>query len=288
MRTPRTLTRTAALAGVLALTLAACGEASDDGATDDASPAADTSGDAGEPTTIVIGASPTPHAEILEFVQENLAEDAGFTLEIVEYTDYVQPNVQLAEGELDANFFQHLPYFEAEVAEKCYDFHAFSGVHIEPYGVYSESVGSLEELPDGAQVGVPNDPSNQARALELLAAEGLFTLAEVEDPTIFDLEDNPKNVELVELEAAQLVRSLQDFDAAVINGNYALEAGLSPAEDAVVLESGEDNPYANLVAVRSEDAEDPAIVALDEALRSEETRAFFEERWPDGEIIPAF
>src|SRR5690625_4778622 len=150
MRTPRTLTRTAALAGVLALTLVACGEASDDGATttDDASPAGDASADAGELATIVIGASPTPHAEILEFVQENLAEDAGFTLEIVEYTDYVQPNVQLAEGELDANFFQHLPYFEAEVAEKGYDFHAFSGVHIEPYGVYSESITAIADLPE--------------------------------------------------------------------------------------------------------------------------------------------
>lgn len=282
MTTLRTSTRIAALAGVAALTLAACGDAADD--TDGASPAAD-----GEVTTIVVGASPTPHAEILEFVQDNLAEDAGFTLDIVEYTDYVQPNVQLAEGELDANFFQHLPYYEAEVEEKGYDFAHFEGVHIEPYGVYSDSVASLDELPDGAQVGVPNDPANQARALELLAAEGLFTLAEdVEDPTIFDVADNPKNVELAELEAAQLVRSLQDFDAAVINGNYALEADLNPAEDAILLESGEGNPYANLLAVRAEDVEDEAILALDEALHSEEVRAFIEERWPAGEIIPAF
>jgi len=283
MTTTRTSTRIAVLAGVAALTLAACGDAADDAA-EGTSPAAE-----GEVTTIVVGASPTPHAEILEFVQDNLAEDAGFTLEIVEYTDYVQPNVQLAEGELDANFFQHLPYFEAEVAEKGYDFAHFEGVHIEPYGVYSDSLTSLDELPDGAQVGVPNDPANQARALELLAAEGVFTLAEdVEDPTIFDVADNPKNVELAELEAAQLVRSLQDFDAAVINGNYALEADLNPAEDAIVLESGEGNPYANLLAVRSEDAESEAIVALDEALHSQEVRDFITERWPAGEIIPAF
>ncbi|WP_454085532.1 MetQ/NlpA family ABC transporter substrate-binding protein [Georgenia sp. Marseille-Q6866] len=283
MTTLRTSTRIAALAGVAALTLAACGDAADD-TTDGASPAAD-----GEVTTIVVGASPTPHAEILEFVQDNLAEDAGFTLDIVEYTDYVQPNVQLAEGELDANFFQHLPYYEAEVEEKGYDFAHFEGVHIEPYGVYSDSLTSLDELPDGAQVGVPNDPANQARALELLAAEGVFTLAEdVEDPTIFDVADNPKNVELAELEAAQLVRSLQDFDAAVINGNYALEAELNPAEDAILLESGEGNPYANLLAVRAEDAENEAILALDEALHSEDVRAFIEERWPAGEIIPAF
>lgn len=290
MRTTRpfgTTSRVAAVLGVSALLLAACGDSDSGGEDTTADPGAEETAE-GELRTIVIGASPTPHAEILEFVQENLAEEAGFTLEIVEYTDYVQPNVQLAEGELDANFFQHLPYFEAEVAEKGYDFAHFDGVHIEPYGVYSESVASLDELPDGAQVGVPNDPSNQARALELLEAEGLFTLADVEDPTIFDVAENPKNIELVELEAAQLVRSLQDFDAAVINGNYALEAGLSPADDAIALESGEDNPYANLVAVRSEDIDDPALVALDRALRSEETRAFFEERWPDGEIIPAF
>ena len=280
MRTTRPV-RLAALVAVTTLALTACGESGSE------EPDEATAG-AGEPTTIVIGASPTPHAEILEFVQENLAEDAGFTLDIVEYTDYVQPNVQLAEGELDANFFQHLPYFEAEVAEKDYDFAHFDGVHIEPYGVYSETVTSLDELPDGAQVGVPNDPSNQARALELLESEGLFTLADVEDPTIFDIADNPKDIELVELEAAQLVRSLQDLDAAVVNGNYALEADLNPAEDAIVLESGEGNPFANLVAVRSEDAEDPALVALDEALRSDEVRTFIEERWPAGEVVPAF
>ena len=290
--------RAAVVLGASALLLAACGtDAADDEATDtdpgaeetatSAEETADAAADA-ELTTIVIGASVTPHAEILEFVQENLAADAGFTLEIVEYTDYVQPNVQLAEGELDANFFQHLPYFETEVAEKGYDFVALDGVHIEPYGVYSESLTSIDDLPDGAQIGVPNDPSNQARALQLLEAEGLFTLADVENPTIFDVEDNPQNLEFAELEAAQLVRSLQDFDAAVINGNYALEAGLNPAQDAIVLESGEGNPYANLVAVRSEDAENEAILALDAALRSEETRAFFQERWPDGEIIPAF
>lgn len=213
MRTLRpTLSRRAtsalALVGVGALLLTACGEAASEDPTDTPTADAgettdDASADGGEPTTIVIGASPTPHAEILEFVEANLAADAGFTLDIVEYTDYVQPNVQLAEGVLDANFFQHLPYFETEVAEKGYDFAHFPGVHIEPYGVYSESLTSLDELPTGAQIGVPNDPSNQARALELLAAEGLFTLADVEDPTIFDLAENPKEIELVELEAAQ-------------------------------------------------------------------------------------
>lgn len=274
-------TRAAVVLGAGALLLAACGGADDTG--EDAP-----DGAGGEPTTIVIGASPTPHAEILEFVADELAEDGGFELEIIEYTDYVQPNVQLAEGELDANFFQHLPFFETEVEEKGYDFDHFPGVHIEPFGVYSESLTSIDDVPDGGQVGVPNDPSNQARALELLEGGGLLTLEDVDDPSVFDVEDNPKDVELVELEAAQLVRSLADFDAAVINGNYALEGGLNPAEEALVVEPGTDNPYANLVAVRTEDVDNPALVALDEALHSEDVRGFIEERWPAGEIIPAF
>jgi D-methionine transport system substrate-binding protein len=288
MRTTTALPRRGAvvlLAAATALTMAACGPQD---ATDAGGRESSQGEEPGDVTTITVGASVTPHAEILQFVDDELAAEAGLDIEIVEYTDYVQPNVQLAEGALDANFFQHLPYYESQVAERGYDFAHFEGVHIEPFGVYSESLTSLDDLPDGAQVGVPNDPSNQARALELLAGAGVFTLAEVDDPTIFDIAENPKNVELVELEAAQLIRSLQDFDAAVINGNYALEGGLNPAEDAILLESGEDNPYANLVAVRAEDAEDPVLLTLDELLHSDEVRDFITERWPAGEIIPAF
>lgn len=274
----------AAIVAASALALAACsGSTSEDETT-----AAGTTAAAGEVTTLTIGATPVPHAEILAFVDENLAAEAGIDLEIVEYTDYVQPNVALSEGDLDANYFQHLPYFDAEVAEKGYEFTASPGIHIEPYGVYSESVASLDELPDGAQVAVPNDPSNQARALVLLENEGLFTLADVENPTIFDVADNPKNIELSELDAAQLPRSLQDVDAAVINGNFALEAGLVPTEDAIALESGEDNPYANIVAYRTEDASSEAIAALVELLTSDEVRTYIEETWPNGELIPAF
>lgn len=243
---------------------------------------------AGEVTTLTIGATPVPHAEILAYVDENLAADAGLDLEIVEYTDYVQPNVALSEGDLDANYFQHLPYFDTEVAEKGYEFTASPGIHIEPYGVYSEKWASLDELPDGAQVSVPNDPSNQARALVLLENEGLFTLADVENPTIFDLADNPKNIELSEIDAAQLPRSLADVDAAVINGNFALEADLVPTEDAIALESGEDNPYANIIAYRTEDADSEALATLVELLTSDEVRTFIEETWPNGELIPAF
>lgn len=269
------------LAGASALALSACGGSDDE-------PADTATGDGGT-TVVTVGAPATPHGEILQFVQDNLAADAGIEIEVVEYTDYVQPNVALSEGDLDANYFQHLPYLEAQVEERGYDFHAFTpGVHIEPLAVYSESVTDLADLPDGAQIGVSNDPANQARGLELLEANGVFTLADVEDPTIFDVADNPKNVELVETDPAQLPRSLQDLDAAVINGNYALEAGLVPAEDGLAVESGEDNPYANILVARSEDADNEALLTLQELLTSPEVADFIAETWPSGEIIAAF
>ena len=274
--------RTAAVLTATALVMAGC--AGGDGDTADGpTPAAD------GVTTVVVGASPVPHAEILQFVQDELAADAGLDIEIREFTDYVLPNTALAEGEIDANYFQHLPYLEAQIEENGYDFDHFDGVHIEPYGIYSESVTSVEDIPEGGTVALTNDPGNQARALDLLVEAGLITLAETDgDATLLDVAENPKNLELVETAPEQLVVSLQDVDAAVINGNFALEAGLNPAKDAIVLEDGEGNPYANLVAVRAEDNDDPALVKLDELLRSDEVRAFIEERWPDGEIIAAF
>ncbi len=274
--------RTAAVLSAAALVMAGCAGGGDD--TGDAA----TDGSDG-PTTIVIGASPIPHAEILQFVQDELAADAGLDLDIREFTDYVLPNTALAEGELDANYFQHLPYFTAQVEENGFDFDHFPGVHIEPYGVYSDKVDSVDDIPDGGVIGITNDPGNQARALDLLVEGGLITLAETDgDPTLLDIEDNPKNLEFIETAPEQLVVSLQDVDAAIINGNYALEAGLNPATDSILLESGEDNPYANFVAVRSEDISDPALVKLNELLHSDEVRAFIEERWPDGEVVPAF
>jgi len=273
--------RTAALLSVAALAMVGCAGGGDD--TGDAATGSDGA------TTIVVGASPVPHAEILQFVQDELAADAGLDLQIEEFTDYVLPNTALAEGEIDANFFQHLPYLEAQIEENGYEFDHFEGVHIEPYGVYSETVDSLADLPDGATVGLTNDPGNQGRALDLLVEAGLITLADTgEAPTLLDIEDNPKNLEFIETAPEQLVVSLPDVDAAVINGNFALEAGLNPASDAILLEAGEGNPYANLVAFRSQDAGNEALATLDELLRSDEVRAFIEERWPDGEIIPAF
>ncbi|MFC8192669.1 MetQ/NlpA family ABC transporter substrate-binding protein [Cellulomonas sp. NPDC057328] len=275
--------RTAAVLSAAALVMAGCA-----GGGDDVQPSGRATAEGGA-VVVVVGASPVPHAEILQFVQDELAADAGIELQIREFTDYVLPNTALAEGELDANYFQHLPYFEAQVEEQGFDFDHFEGVHIEPYGLYSESVDAVEDIPAGGTIGITNDPGNQARALDLLVDAGLITLAETDgDPTLLDIEENSKDLEFVETAPEQLVVSLQDVDAAIINGNFALEAGLNPAEDAIVLESGDDNPYANFLAVRSEDKENEAIVTLDELLHSDEVKAFIEERWPAGEVLPAF
>ena len=271
---------------VAAATLALAGCAGSDA---EDTPAAGPTAEGGV-TTLVVGASPTPHAEILEFVDENLAADAGLDLEIETFDDYVLPNTALAEGDLDANYFQHLPYFESQVEEQGYDFAHFDGVHIEPYALYSEQHGSVEDIPDGATIGITNDPGNQARALDLLVANDLLTLEDTGDelPTLLDIAENTHDFEFVETAPEQLVRALQDVDAAIINGNYALEAGLNPATDSLLIEAGESNPYANFLAVRAEDEGNEAIVALDELLHSPEVKAFIEERWPAGEVLPAF
>ena len=236
-----------------------------------------------------VGASPVPHAEILRFVDEELADDAGLDLEIVEFTDYVQPNVALDDGSLDANYFQTVPYLEEQEASAGYDFTALEPVHIEPLGIYSESLTDLADLPDGATVAIPNDPTNAARALRLLEANDLITLADTGDaaPTALDIEANPKDLEIQQVEAAQLPRSLADVDAAVINGNYAIDADLSPAEDALALEEAEGNPNANLLVVRSGNEDAERIVQLEELLHSDEVRQFIEETYA-GAVLPAF
>lgn len=273
----------AAVLAAAALTLSACGG----GSTGTAGSSA-TTNDSGV-IVLKVGATPVPHGQILQYIDDNLAADAGIDIEVVPYTDYVQPNVALSEGDIDANFFQHVPYLESEIADKGYEFDHSEGVHIEPYGIYSQKVESLAELPEGATISVPNDPSNQGRALRLLEANGVFTIKDgVEDPTLLDLGDNPKNIKLTEMDAAQLPRTLQDVDAAVINGNFALEANLNPAEDAIALESGENNPYANVLAYRTENADDEGITKLNEALHSPEVKQYIEQTWPNKEIIPAF
>lgn len=262
-------------ASLLALGLAACGSGS--GGSDDPTS-----------TTIRVGASPVPHAEILEYVKDNLAEEAGIDLEVVEFTDYIQPNEALKDGSIDANFFQHVPYLDEQIEARGYDFTALVPVHLEPLGIYSSRLESLDDVPDGAVVAIPNDPTNGARALELLQANDLITLADTGEasPTVSDVAENPKDLDIVEIEAAQIPRSLEDASLGVINGNYAIEAGLDPATDALALESADENPYANVLVVRTEDAADPGLVALGELLQSPEVRQFITDGY-QGAVIPA-
>ncbi|AXK46932.1 MetQ/NlpA family ABC transporter substrate-binding protein [Brachybacterium saurashtrense] len=264
-------------AGLAALSLAACG-------------GEEPLVEEGGVTTIRVAATPLPHMEILTFVSDNLAADAGIALDLQEQTEYPIPNRLLSEGEVDANFFQHLPYLETEIAENGYELTPFAGVHIEPLGIFSESLTSLDEIEDGAAVGIPNDPTNRGRALALLADQGLLALSDGIEPTEAtpdDIAENPANLDFQEIDAALLPRTLGDYAIAVINGNYALEADLSPAEDALALESGEDNPYANMLVVRTEDEDNEALRSLDELLHSEDVRQFIEENY-SGAVIPAF
>lgn len=242
-------------------------------------------------TTINIGASPKPHAQILKFVQDNLAKDAGIDLKVTEYTDYQIPNTALNDGDLDANFYQHLPFLEEQKKEKGYKFHAFEGVHIEPLGVYSEKIKSLDELKDGDEISLPNDPTNRGRSLALLADNGVITLKDGIEPTSAttgDVAENPKKLKFTEIEAAQVTRTLGDFAAGIVNGNYAIEAGLKPSTDALVLEKGEGNPYANILVVREADKDNKGLKKLDELLHSADVKAFIEKTYTDGSVIPAF
>lgn len=284
------ITRRSALAasgiGASVLALAACG-----GSGDGAGGAGSSDGGSGGSSTLRVGASPIPHAEILRFIADELAEDAGLSLEVEEFTDYQIPNRALADGEIDANYFQTQKFMEQQIEEKGYDLVAFEGVHIEPMGVYSESITSLDELKDSDEIAIPNDPTNRGRALDLLAAEGLLGLTDGLEPTLGTLDDiveNPLNLQLSELDGPIIARSLGDFAAGVLNGNYALEAGLSPAQDSVVLEEAEGNPNANFLATTSDRKDDPAIVKLNELLHSDEVRQFIEETYSDGSVLPAF
>lgn len=279
------LSRRGLVAGLalVATSLTACGA----GGGDSDGPKADDSGI----TKLVIGASPTPHAKILEYVDANLAKSAGLDLEIKTFDDYVQPNVQLSEGTLDANYYQHKPYYDAQVKDRGYDFAHYTGVHIEPFALYSKKVKDVKDLSEGAQVGINNDPSNQGRALELLVKAGVITLKSGKDATnatIYDVDQNAKKLKFVETDPAQLVRSLDDLDVAVINGNYALEANLSPSKDAILVEDAAGNPYANFLAVQKKDENNASLKKLDELLHSAEVKAYIQKTWSDGSVLPAF
>ena len=252
--------------------------------------AEETTASSGELQKIVVGASPAPHAEILKAANDVLKEK-GYELEIKEYVDYIQPNLALESGDLDANYFQHLPYLESFNKENGTNLVSAGAIHYEPFGVYAGETTSLDELQDGATIAVPNDTTNEARALLLLEAQGLIKLKEDAGLTATknDIVENPKNLQLYEVEAAQLPRVIGDVDVAVINGNYAIEAGYK-VSDALAVEASDSlaaTTYGNVVAVRAGEENDPAIQALIEALTSDEVKAFIESTY-DGAVVPLF
>ena len=271
-----------AAAAALTLSLAACSG-------NNSSSTADNSSSDASNTVIRVGASPSPHAEILEFAKDQLAAK-GYELEIVEFTDYVMPNVALYEGDLDANFFQHTPYLDNYNEQNGTDLVSACKVHFEPMGLYSETLTSVSDVAEGSKVGVPNDPTNEARALNLLEAQGLIKLREGAglNATPLDIEENPLNLEFVELEAAQLPRNLSEFAIAAINGNYAIEAGIL---DKVIVNEAADSEsaqeYANILAVQSGELETDKTKALVESLTSDETREFINTQYED-QFIPVF
>jgi len=234
-----------------------------------------------------VAATPVPHAEILAFVKPTLAEQ-GVELDVKVFTDYIQPNIQVDQKRMDANFFQHQPYLDEFNEGRGTNLVTVTGVHVEPFGAYSSKIDSLDALEDGAVVAIPNDPTNGGRALLLLQKAGLIKL---EDPskitsTASDIVENPGNLEFKELEAATLPRILNQVDLALINTNYALEAGLNPTEDALLIE-GSDSPYVNILVARPDNKDSEAMQKLAAALKSEAVREFIMEKY-EGAVVPAF
>ncbi|MFC8227965.1 MetQ/NlpA family ABC transporter substrate-binding protein [Streptomyces sp. NPDC057287] len=282
MRKNIKITAAAAATAALALGLSACGTDSDPASKSETGAKADTS------KALVVAASPVPHADILDYVKKNLADKAGLKLEVKEFTDYVLPNTATENGQVDANFFQHKPYLD--------DFNKKNGthivpvvnVHLEPLGLYSKKVKALKDIKAGQTVAVPNDTTNEGRALQLLAENGLITVKDGvgTNAKLSDITDK-KGLEFKEIEAATVPRALDDVDAAVINGNYAIEAGYQPGKDSLALEKAEGNPYANLLAVKEGNEDDPRVQKLAKLLNSDEVKKFIEDTYK-GSIIPAF
>ena len=237
--------------------------------------------------TLVIAASEVPHAQLLEHVKPALAKD-GVTLDIKVFSDYVQPNLLVADKQLDANFFQHQPYLDTFNKDRGLNLVSVGQVHVEPFGAYSRKIKSLNDLKEGATVALPNDPSNSGRALLLLAKQKLITLRDGAGITATpaDVVDNPKKLKFRELEAAMLPRALDDVDLALINTNYALEAKLVPTRDALFIE-GLESPYANIVVTRQDNRDSPDVKKLVDALHSAEVRTFIEQQYK-GAVVPAF
>ena len=237
--------------------------------------------------TLTVAASAVPHAEILEFVKPTLAKE-GVDLQIKVFNDYVQPNLQVAEKRLDANFFQHQPYLDEFNKGKGTDLVSVGKVHVEPFGAYADKIKSLDALPDSATVAIPNDATNEGRAFLLLAKAGLITLKDPSSITATpkDVQQNPKNLKFRELEAATLPRVLTQVDLALINTNYALSAKLDPTKDALIIE-GAESPYANILVTRTENKDADAVKKLVAALQSPEVKAFILEKYK-GAVVPAF
>ncbi|MYW21935.1 metal ABC transporter substrate-binding protein [Streptomyces sp. SID2955] len=267
--------RSVIAAAALALGLTACGTGTDSARS------------GGGDDTLVVGATAVPAGEVLTFVRDHLAAKAGLKLEIKEFTDYVLPDTALQEGELDANLYQNQPYLDDFNKTRGTDLVPVVKPYLPPMGVYSRKAGSVTALADGATVAVPGDTTNEGRALKLLASGGVIGLRAGAGPdaTPADVTANPRHLKFRELEAAQLPRSLDDVDAAVINNNYAQDAGLSLTEDAILVESAKDNPYANLLAVRRGDEDDPRVRKLAGLLVSPEVRAFLKDRY-HGSVLP--
>ena len=284
MRSIRTLLA-ASTAALLSLGLAAC---SSSNSHSDAQSAPSSDADSSALVELKVGASPSPHAKILQFIQDNLAADAGLKLQIVEYTDYILPNVALNDGDIDVNFYQTIPYLDDQEAEYGYDFTPGKGVHLEPLAVYSSKITSLEDLPAGAKVGIISDVTNQERALKLLADQGLVELPADGQKANINNVKILKDFTFTEVEGPQLVRSLDDVDIAVINGNFAQEGGLSQAKDALVVESSVNNPASNLLVWPTKTEKAEAIAKLEELLHTDAVKKYIEQTWTDGSVIPSF
>ena len=238
--------------------------------------------------TLKVGATPVPHADILNLVKDDLKAQ-GIDLKVIEFTDYVTPNEAVESGEIDANYFQHIPYLESFNTERGYHLVNAGGIHVEPYALYSNKVKSLKNLKKKARIGIPNDPSNEGRALLLLQEAGLIKIDAKAGitATVQDITSNPLNLKFVEVEAASLPRVLADVDAAVINGNYAIPAGLSAKKDGLFVE-GSSSPYVNIIAVKAGNENKAAIKALVKALQSDKVRKYVDATYPNGEVVVVF
>ena len=261
----------------LSLTLAACGAKTDK-----------KSGETQKLETVTIGVSPTPHGEIVKSLTDDFKKE-GIEIKVVEFTDYVQPNLALAEKNLDLNYFQHVPYLEEFSKTHNLKLEVLGKVHLEPIGIYSKKYKSVNDIPEGAQIAIPNDPTNGARGLKLLEAQGLIKLKEAQGLTVTekDIVENKKNLKIVPIEAATIAKTYEDVDAAVINANYAIGAGLKPTKDSIALESIEGNPNVNIVACREGEKNDEKLKKVMKVLNSQKAKEIIEQKF-DGAVIPSF